>query len=1050
MTKISMQTKILSVIIAIIFLITNLGINYIIIKKNSGLDGTSASSSSYSSAVTLSNSNFTSFTSSSTYPKSPSSWTRINSQSTVTAGVIDVDASTFESNKEDYELTNNPETATTSLDDYILMLNASESSNDGYSSSDITISANKFYIISFNVLTMNISSNGASAYLVNSDDEIIGLPFANFVTSYNSNYAWNTYSFIIATGSSSETVNLELWLGSRGGEFKSSGAVFYDNVVITETSENAVNLSQNYTDTTTKFIDLRDDYVEKISNSGFENALSSDNWQRITTGADYEFDTDYCNTGVTALTADNFDSITTGISQGTDTNYKQTLKFVSGTATYVTNYYGLYINNIIETRAGYTSNSFSVERFSAYKISVWVKTGALSSNGATIVLSQVVEDDEEVAYTQSFTGIDTSSTTDSLTNDWVEYTFYVLGNEFETVDMGLQLWVGSDSTDTRGYAFFDEIRISEISLEDYNAVSTSDTAKTLQLTSLEDPDIANATFNSITDNVSDSVYNPKSWEFYSSIDDENQYSGIINTNSSLYNNNEYGLVANPGVLPSYSGTETINTDYNNILMVRNAEPQTQYFESEEITLDANSVYAISVYANSASGTEDGFIKLMTSDDILLTSFTNITSSSWNLYTFYVNTSYDSLTIKIQLGLGNDDDSATGWVFFDNLKSETSDSELVAITQNNYNKTVDLSVENFNTTTGSATNGIYSTNYWSGNNNGNTNSQIIAGVLDGSQSNIFNVDIEPLDEENPNVMVIHSGSDTYYSMINAFDYTLTADSYYKVEVIVKTVGLSQSIENQTTDDDDEIYIFGASIDLSNLDGLTAINTNGEWKTYTFYVKTGSSSITTNLSISLGDENALTSGTVFIDTVQLSNIEETVYEDGVEDAKDDDLVMVIDDSADDDEEEEETEATSADLSLIDISGMIIVLALVIAIVGTIIKRNKKQETVVVERPVYNRDAKFDGKGTKEEQEENAKLARIAELKVEIVRLDKYLSALNIKKIETEQLIQDNPHDKNALKQLEAINNELKYNSDNLKAVKEELIAQQEIFNKQFETK
>ncbi len=78
--------------------------------------------------------------------------------------------------------------------------------------------------------------------LVDKDEKSIKLGYENF-----SNTTWQEYYFFVATGNKSQTVTLDLYLGSNGGQTRSEGAVFFDNVNATRYSHNMfMELCQDY------------------------------------------------------------------------------------------------------------------------------------------------------------------------------------------------------------------------------------------------------------------------------------------------------------------------------------------------------------------------------------------------------------------------------------------------------------------------------------------------------------------------------------------------------------------------------------------------------------------------------------------------------------------------------------------------------------------------------------------------------------------------------------------------------------------------------------
>ena len=122
------------------------------------------------------------------------------------------------------------------------------------------------------------------------------------------------------------------------------------------------------------------------------------------------------------------------------------------------------------------------------------------------------------------------------------------------------------------------------------------------------------------------------------------------------------------------------------------------------------------------------------------------------------------------------------------------------------------------------------------------------------------------EEDVETFGIYAGGDSYL-LINSEDveglakesvrvgyvsnsFTLNANSYYKISVMVKVMGDSKASVYLMTDNN----ISETNVDskFENIEASTASQTGG-WKRYTFYVKTGFSSISATLGLYLGGKD-----------------------------------------------------------------------------------------------------------------------------------------------------------------------------------------------------
>lgn len=157
---------------------------------------------------------------------------------------------------------------------------------------------------------------------------------------------------------------------------------------------------------------------------------------------------------------------------------------------------------------------------------------------------------------------------------------------------------------------------------------------------------------------------------------------------------------------------------------------------------------------------------------------------------------------------------------------------------------------------------------------------VAGIVDVNRENLLNnlatklgITAEVLkavpvnaDDKPVETFGIYAGGDSYL-LINSADveglakesvrvgyvsnsFTLNANSYYKISVMVKVMGDSKASVYLMTDNN----ISETNVDskFENIEASTGVATGG-WKRYTFYVKTGFSSISATLGLYLGGKD-----------------------------------------------------------------------------------------------------------------------------------------------------------------------------------------------------
>lgn len=110
-------------------------------------------------------------------------------------------------------------------------------------------------------------------------------------------------------------------------------------------------------------------------------------------------------------------------------------------------------------------------------------------------------------------------------------------------------------------------------------------------------------------------------------------------------------------------------------------------------------------------------------------------------------------------------------------------------------------------------------------------------------------------------------------------TLSADSYYEISVLVKTIGNSKASIYLITDNDND-----ADASFTNINTATATDTNG-WKKHTFRIKVGVSDVTVQIGLYLGEsdspsdieeeEGSAIGGAVFFDSVTQVKSTEKIF-------------------------------------------------------------------------------------------------------------------------------------------------------------------------------
>ncbi len=911
---------------------------------------------------------------------SATGWTTINSSATAVSGIISINEQIFEKNmKDSYKLSFKPYPYKGMKvgDEQILMINGQDSNiNMGYKSPAFTLSKNSYYMITFRALTENTDDFIAVGSANLSGNDILVKSVLSVYTDGN----WAEYTFLVETDKINDvSANIELWLGSKNGT-KSFGAVFFDDV-------NIYKLSQNTFSTMVKANQSNDNFAlcnmntsvfgEQFTNSDFEqNTLVG--WEVIT------------KDGINKNNPNNY----IGAVNFNDNNYNEKYKLDTRPvgANFADNNQAVLINNKQASQIGLKSSYITIKQFGMYKISFYAKAN-VSSSKATVRL--VEKDPYNGLYptfiTKEFEIELSSSATDKLNNDWVEYSFYVQGRSFEDTQICAEIWLGYDE-EAVGSVMVDNFVVYQINSSNYSNGITLSNTKEANFAGSSTLTISNGKFDYANMEVEagNFPYAPKDWTNKKVFDNE-ILSGIINTKDTSM----IARINNPT-----SGNKYTNN--NNILMIGNNGKNTQSYTSSSFTLAANKYYKLTFKVQTqmlTNGATAG-VKLYSSDMTIKELMYIESNDEWTTYSIVIRTGENSYNCNIELSLGSKN-PGSGYAFFDDvIIKETSLSTYNAeLKENEYR--VDLKVDNFTNTPDKNIDGIYSSNSFTPTNKSNTaTSSIISGIVSTTNADAFTGKLAGI--ENPllpkdkdgNVLLIHSIEDCYYYYTSNQKFTLKANSFYKISIWIKTNNLTQQDENKVeTTTKNEYFPFGATVSLTNINKtFSGINTNNEWKEYTFYVN-ATDDAEVQVLLSLGGENAYTSGTVFFSSMNIETIESDSYYDSIkvlEEKDAPDNIMAVGSTKIDDDNNNDSNNDGIDFNWLIIPTLITAIALIVAVVAVGIRRyiKKHPKPVKVKKGQYARELSLEKdfehrEAIRRQQEKLAKLKQqLEDVKFEIV--------------------------------------------------------------------
>ncbi len=907
----------------------------------------------------ISNNDFTSY-STSTTPYNPNSWTFNNplNNENIKKGVVNVSDSSFSKYKDDYELkesvTPAPGNISAGSDDTLykhLMINSYAGfGRAGYTSSSFTLNANSYYSIAVTVRTNDKAK--ASIYLSGLSDSKIDASIRSITT----NESWETYELFIETNAfTSETATLELWLGSKEENDVCQGAVFFNKVSLTRYSETSYRTKVNNSDTTrSKNICLFNPIYENVVNNPSFNAdsvASDPNAINGWTTIENSYTSDQkCKVITTGNYDANYDTEKGIVNPGT--NYKASDDSI------------LFMYNKTSGAQGIKSNEFTLKQNELYLISVWAKSDCATGNGATVKLEEVNEneedDDEEFTATTATLTTSTSLSSNSTTNNWTEYKIFAEGHPLKDTKVTLQLWLGTEESKTTGYVFFDNITVQRISYTDFSDANSSGTNATYSYNKDNTQfTIVNGNFN-ITQKTEKELTYPLTASNWTLTTDENyneeyNLTGIINTKADQFKmltdfiteKNIHTTISNPGLTPAQNvAGATLENSSNNVLMLGNISTTSQSYKSESISMTAGSYYKLSMLVNTQyegnSLTKGAKITLANSD-FTVKEISNInTNGQWQQIDMFIHVGDMYTSFDLTLALND----ISGYVFFDDVTLNTSTEDEFKATMSDNQYKLELNLQDSDTfDLRSQSDTPLATLYnWTANNNSETDG-VVYGSLDTSKNinEVFAKINNPGSVNGNNVLALHSINDAYFTLSSAQKIDLSLDKYYKIAIKIKTVNITKETKNYT--DSGELVKYGAFIGLDGYDDMfTAIDTERDledgYVTYQFLIKPDADA-QTFVKLGIGGENNTASGYVFVDDIVVSELTEATYNEATENINNH-TILLSKQTDNTPSEDNGDEFTGSKFDWVLVPSILTSLAIIIAIVGTTIRRFKFTKT------------------------------------------------------------------------------------------------------------
>lgn len=669
------------------------------------------------------------------------------------------------------------------------------------------------------------------------------------------------------------------------------------------------------------------------------------------------------------------------------TTDEQTQAVTPAPSTFNTNNQILKLENTSSSLAlGFSTNAFKITQLGYFKISVWLKATNEDAKAILKIHSniQIGAGPQYVVKTQE---VNPYQKTSDATNNWMQVSFYVRGNALHDYNAYLTILADSKST-----IYVDEITIEKISTEAYGKGGSSKQFDLAISSTMPTTGITNGYFSDIliTDDI-DSTTPPYSvakdtWTFNKD-NTSSIVSGIMPT-TSAFNGATIGNAKNPN-LSITDGTTPISA-LTNVFAIYAPDANSAFqMTSKSFSLSTSTAYVykifFSVYKTTGSAANLETTLQYGSDNIDMIKVTPLlsdaTANTWVTYTMYVRIDETSRSLKLDFNFTD----LSGTFFLKDIRYITvkditeSDGKTVKVSDDEQfttamsEKPVNTYFLDFMSEQFSALGNKDNTNedlYDSLNykleklKDGDETQQGIVGIIlttktytTASGTTLQPSDLKPeKDNISNSVLLIDNAEANMISNVNPqIVHTLSKSSFYKLTFKVKTSLFGEN-EGLT------ISINALGISISNVETTTdtSLNDAAGYRTYTVYVRTGDSSIsTTYVGFNLKGK-----GYALIADINLEKIaDEATYKDAIKDVTEDEQNYIIDKSKSSSKSTSSTDPEDSTGTLAVffyiLSSILLVGAIIVALVATWIKKHPRKKTVVgtnnADLVTYNKDGK-----------------------------------------------------------------------------------------------
>lgn len=396
-----------------------------------------------------------------TYPLSPNGWTKSGDDDLTYSGIVNV--KNWDDNVSNYYNTSYnsnikptnpgvlPKMSSDSDNNFLMMGSNNEHKSLSYSVSDLTLSAGKYYKVSFYVSTQydRLATGEARDYGVSVKLATTNIVIFDYKNIHFSDTKWHQYEIYIDNSNETSDLSATLSLNLSGV----TGYVFFDDVIITESNENAYTNFGSFKDPSITYQQVNlsgDNFDNRTYNSNHEKTIQKSlaNWTTKTlTRQELSEDEEAVNESGIAYK-----------------DYSKISRFPSAPSG---NNHVLFVSSSRDVYYSFVSNkTYTFSSNTYYKISVNVLTNAINK----------YDENEDIEYGAS---ICLSAKNDVIiksinTNgEWKTYTIFFCPDS--EITSAISLCLGASEEYTAGDVLFDNLQVETIDADTYmDSIGTID------------------------------------------------------------------------------------------------------------------------------------------------------------------------------------------------------------------------------------------------------------------------------------------------------------------------------------------------------------------------------------------------------------------------------------------------------------------------------------------------------------------------------------------------------------------------------------------------